>query len=302
MPNLHELFDAASDGLPPLPDLAPAARRIVRRRKTATRCAAAALSSALVIGAGTFVLSGQHAGGVANIAGSTPRAFSNQYVLDTLRGLWPINGQHLALDPDYGQAIVVSEGGKSVGRMFFQVNPDSASVPGVLGCMYGDPGVSCTTMKTADGDRVLVEHATESPIGQGLAGTAPLHATATSEATATAAEQAHSAGQGGSLRAYRLHGTSLGQLSVVIDKGTTPTDQQLFALVESTAYEQLIESATAASSFEWLGTPPATATQTRTATQTATAAQGSTQARPPTPGASVTPPRGSDSARPPATP
>ncbi|HET9171332.1 MAG TPA: hypothetical protein VFN97_17975, partial [Actinospica sp.] len=61
MPNLHELFDAATDGLPPLPDLAPGIRRIVRRRKIATRSAGAALSSALVIGAGTILVGGIHA-------------------------------------------------------------------------------------------------------------------------------------------------------------------------------------------------------------------------------------------------
>lgn len=54
--NLYELFDTATDNLTPLPDLAPAAERIVRRRRIATRSFSAACAAALVIGVGTLTL------------------------------------------------------------------------------------------------------------------------------------------------------------------------------------------------------------------------------------------------------
>ncbi|HEU5354734.1 MAG TPA: hypothetical protein VFU65_09750 [Actinocrinis sp.] len=336
MPNLHELFDAASDGLPPLPDLAPTARRIVRQRRLATRSAAAALSSALVIGAGTFVLSGQHVGGVANTASGTPRTFSAQYVLDTLRSLWPISGQHLDYVPESGQAtIVISEGGHEVGQMFFEVSPDASQFPNVLTCWYGGPGADCVRTKAADGDQVLAEVAAATPVAIGSlpaatgpasspppvgatsspppvgataspppngATASPPPATDSKVANAWATPAPGSARLNVSARAYRLHGTSLGQLTVILGQGSLPTKQQMLTLVEATAYEQLIESAAAAGSFAWLGTPPATATASGGATQTPTAPYSSAPSNPSSPEASVTPPRGSDSAQPPASP
>lgn len=109
MPNLHELFDAASDGLPPLPDLAPRARRIAHRRKLATRSAGAALSSALVIGAGTMLIGGIHAStpsetglGAGTGAGpsSTGRAFAlartfHEEAVSALQQIWPVAGEQI---------------------------------------------------------------------------------------------------------------------------------------------------------------------------------------------------------------
>lgn len=106
MPNLHELFDAASDGLPPLPDLAPNARRIVRRRKIATRSAGAALSSALVIGAGTMLIGGIHASTPSDTgfgAGSSPSAGQlivhaktfHEEAVAALQKIWPIAGERI---------------------------------------------------------------------------------------------------------------------------------------------------------------------------------------------------------------
>lgn len=106
MPNLHELFDAASDGLPPLPDLAPGARRIVRRHKLATRSAGAALSSALVIGAGTMLIGGVHAStpssgdGIAAGSSNTSRAIPlaktfHEEAVAALQRIWPIAGERI---------------------------------------------------------------------------------------------------------------------------------------------------------------------------------------------------------------
>lgn len=105
MPNLHELFDAASDGLPPLPDLAPGARRIVRRRKLATRSAGAALSSALVIGAGTMLV-GVHGSnpstgdGIAAGSSNTSRAIPlaktfHEEAVAALQRIWPVAGEQI---------------------------------------------------------------------------------------------------------------------------------------------------------------------------------------------------------------
>lgn len=109
MPNLHELFDAASDGLPPLPDLAPDARRIVRRRKLATRSAGAALSSALVIGVGTMLIgihastpadTGFGAGSPSAGSSNTERAFPlaetfHEEAVSALQQIWPIAGERI---------------------------------------------------------------------------------------------------------------------------------------------------------------------------------------------------------------
>ncbi|HEY3869902.1 MAG TPA: hypothetical protein VGM10_16170 [Actinocrinis sp.] len=54
--NLYELFDNATDNLAELPDLAPVAERIVRRRRITTRSFSAACAAALVIGVGTLTL------------------------------------------------------------------------------------------------------------------------------------------------------------------------------------------------------------------------------------------------------
>ena len=106
MPNLHELFDAASDGLPPLPDLASDARRIVRRQKIATRSAGAALSSALVIGAGTMLIGGIHAstpsgdglsaGSPSYITRPIPLAKTfHEEAVSALQRIWPIAGEQI---------------------------------------------------------------------------------------------------------------------------------------------------------------------------------------------------------------
>lgn len=54
--NLYELFDTATDNLAELPDLAPVAERIVRRRRITTRSFSAACAAALIIGVGTLTL------------------------------------------------------------------------------------------------------------------------------------------------------------------------------------------------------------------------------------------------------
>lgn len=106
MPSLHDLFDAASDGLPPLPDLAPNARRIVRRHRFATRSAGAALSSALVIGAGTMLIGGLHAptapSGISFDPGasSTARPIAlartfHEEAVSALERIWPIAAEKI---------------------------------------------------------------------------------------------------------------------------------------------------------------------------------------------------------------
>ncbi len=256
MSDLYDLFDAASDGLPPLPDLAPAARRIARRRQLAARTTAAVLSSALVIGAGTFALSAQRSGTSVGGASRTPQSYSGQYVLDTLRSLWPIRGQHLALTAG-GYGIDIMQGDHMVGRMFFEVNLDADKFPSMLKCNYGSPGGDCVSAKSSDGDAVLAEFrpagAEPGPVTAGSLHTFP-SATATAIGTPGLTLSAQKNGFG---RAYRLHGTHLGQLTMMGSTDAMPTNGQLLALVESASYEQLIESAAAADSFQWLGTPPA---------------------------------------------
>jgi len=231
MPNLHELLDAATDGLPPLPDLAPSARRIVRRRRLAARTTAAVLSSALAIGAGTFTLS-MHNSSRATDADNNlqpAHAYSNQYVLDILRSLWPLKNQQLTLDPTGPYAIIVTQDGRSISRIYFEVIPDIDSFPGMLGCSgyYGVRGV-CIEGKADDGDPVLTSIS--------------------------------SAGRATFADAYRLRGSYLGLLEIQNDgsaQDSLPTNQQLFAMMKTPGYESLIVSAIGGSSFGYLGTPPA---------------------------------------------
>lgn len=283
MPTLHDLFDAATDGLPPLPDLAPTARRIARRRQLAARTTAAVLSSALVIGAGTFVLSAQHASSVVSGTSSTPHTFSSQYVLDTLRSLWPIHGEQLSLDPSASDAVIVKRGGNAVGRLVFATYPDVSKVPSALGCERGTPPGSCVTARSDDGDRVLAEYSM---------GVVP---------DSNAASTARSNIKSKLARTYRLHGTYLGQLTVFGAFDALPTDQELLTLVESAAYEQLLESAVAASSFQWLGTPPAGVPSYSYGPSPSTTPNTASRGASPRGSVYFTHPRGSGSAQPQAT-
>jgi hypothetical protein len=103
MPNLHELLDTASDNLPPLPSLAPTARRIARRRTLATRSVGAALSCALVIGGGTLLIGGlQGSTAAATGAGSsrTVKTVSDaekfrEEAVSALQQIWPVTGEQI---------------------------------------------------------------------------------------------------------------------------------------------------------------------------------------------------------------
>ena len=252
MPNLHELFDAASGDLPPLPDLAPSARRIVRRRHLAARTSAAVLSSALVIGVGTFALSAQNSGNARDAANSPPRAYSQQYVLDTLRSLWPNKNQQLNPE-DSTPMIDVMQDGQQVGFVSFGVFSDVALFPGALNCAGQDKG--CLTTTTDDGDKVLGETLGE---GSALAYSTPSPSAGwpTKQAWPSLNPSTMSVNVLANIRGYRLHGSYLGLLNALgSNKTALLTDQQALDIAESPAYEQLIESAVAASSVNSLAKP-----------------------------------------------
>lgn len=255
MPTLHELFDAATDGMPPLPDLAPAARRIARRRQLTTRTATAVLSSALVIGAGTFALSVQHPGpGTAtDAASSPPRTFSEKRVLETLQSVWPNKNQQLRLSAG-GYGVTVSQDGQNLAYLFFTVAPDVANYPKMLACTQGD--VSCITAMTPDGDKVLSE------LGnfysqQVTLTTPPPAVTGASPVTTPTPHKYAGIPVSGTERGYRLHDTYFAQLTFDAESAPVLTDRQLLTIVESSAFEELIDSSVGSSSFDWLGTPPA---------------------------------------------
>jgi len=262
MPTLHDLFDAATDGLPPIPDLAPSARQIARRRQRATRSVAGALGSALVIGAGTLTLSLVNSGTRVG-ALSTPASYGNQYVISTLQNLWPISGQHLSQEQGNPYVIIVSQNGKEVGRLFFEVVPDVSSFPEVLACgmnpsANGTPA-GCLTGTTADGDQVLVESRDSSnPAAVGRRSAIMTFSRPDTSASPDTSTPPYAPLKGGADRAYRLHGSYLGQLNLIFENAADqPTAQQLLAVVQSPDYEQLIVSAANAGSFDYLGTPPA---------------------------------------------
>lgn len=107
MPNLHDLLDAATDDLPPLPSLAPQARRIARRRTRARRSAGVALcSSILILGVGATVI-GLHAStpsGTGTSAGTgssgtrrivTPTDHFHDEAVSVLQQIWPIAGERI---------------------------------------------------------------------------------------------------------------------------------------------------------------------------------------------------------------
>lgn len=269
MPNLHELFDAASGDLPPLPDLAPSARRIVRRRQLAARTSAAVLSSALVIGAGTFALAVQNSGNARDAASGPLQAYSRQYVLDTLRSLWPNKDQQLSAMPPGGDGIIVTQDGKQVAYAYFEVMADIRKFPGALNCF--NPPNDCFRATTADGDNVLAEHdsftwgpgpsgGTYAPFPHASAsvGTIPTKIVPTIAGSPVRMPVYLFGQASGQAIGYRVHGIYFGQLNITVLSGPeVMTDQQMLGIVESPAYEQLMESAVAASSLSWFGTPPA---------------------------------------------
>jgi hypothetical protein len=112
--DLHDLFDAATAGLPPLPDLVPEAHRIVHRRRLATRSLGAALSAALAIGAGTFALdSPWRSGGATGFslqAGSAPASAERDFktrAAALLQSVWPVHGETIRPAVGDPQAFVV---------------------------------------------------------------------------------------------------------------------------------------------------------------------------------------------------
>jgi len=255
MPTLHELFDAASGDLPPLPDLAPAARRIVRRKQLAARTSAAVLSSALVIGAGTFALAVQHSGNARDAASSPSQAYTNQQILDTLRGLWPDKNQQLSARD--GGGVIVSQNGKTVGIVTFDVVADVAEFPDELTCPSWMKG--CQQATASDGDKVIIrmdsikEHSAASLVVRNSGAPSPSYS-ALAATPGPASTDELSVKEMSS--ASRLHGTYFGRLTVASSGTGQLTADQLLDIVESPAYEQLIESAVAASSLDWFGTPP----------------------------------------------
>jgi hypothetical protein len=116
--DLHDLFDAATADLAPLPDLVPEAHRIVRRHRLATRSLGAALSAALAIGAGTFAVdspwrSGGATGfGVRAGSGSAERDFKTRAAA-LLQSVWPVRGETIRPAVGDPQAfVVIAPGGK----------------------------------------------------------------------------------------------------------------------------------------------------------------------------------------------
>lgn len=124
--DLHDIFDAATADLPPLPDLVPEAHRIVRRHRLTTRSLGAALSAALVIGAGTFALaspwrSGSSTGfsvqagsgaGSSSGSASAERDFKIRAAA-LLQSVWPVQGETIRPATDDAQAFVIlAPGGK----------------------------------------------------------------------------------------------------------------------------------------------------------------------------------------------
>jgi hypothetical protein len=110
MTDLYHLFEAATDDLAPLPDLAPNARRIARRRSVTTALTSTVLSAALVIGVGTVVFLGTRNGpatvgaGFGSGSGGSkaitftakpePGQFPNQATA-ALQAIWPFNGERI---------------------------------------------------------------------------------------------------------------------------------------------------------------------------------------------------------------
>lgn len=117
--DLHDLFDAATADLPPLPDLVPEAHRIAHRRRLATRSLGAALSAALAIGAGTFALDGPWRSGGATgfsaqaASGSTERDFKTRAAA-LLQSVWPVHGETIRPAVGDPQAfVIIAPGGKT---------------------------------------------------------------------------------------------------------------------------------------------------------------------------------------------
>jgi len=148
--DLHDLFDAATADLPPLPDLVPEAHRIEHRRRVATRSLGAALSAALVIGAGTFALnaSGRSDGstglsvkaGSGSASGSAERDFKTRAAA-LLQSIWPVHGETIRPAVGAAQAFVIIA---SDGKVYpLTLRTDGTSQPG-SGSLEVDHNVDTT--------------------------------------------------------------------------------------------------------------------------------------------------------------
>jgi len=148
--DLHDLFDAATADLSPLPDLVPEAHRIARRHRLATRSLGAALSAALAIGVGTFALDSPWRSGTSTglsvQAGSAPGSAERDFksrAAALLQSVWPVHGETIRPATGDPQAFVVIAPG---GRVYpLTLRTDATSHQGT-GCPEAEHNVE--TMPT----------------------------------------------------------------------------------------------------------------------------------------------------------
>jgi hypothetical protein len=132
---LHDLFDAATADLPPLPDLAPEAHRIVHRRRLATRSLGAALSAALAVGAGTFALDSLWRSGGAtgfSLQVVSPERDFKIRAAALLQSVWPVRGETIkpAAGRDPGAFMVLVPGDRVVYQLFLSTSATSSQGAG----------------------------------------------------------------------------------------------------------------------------------------------------------------------------
>jgi hypothetical protein len=162
MPELHDLFDAASDDLPPLPDLLPDVHRAARRR-TLTAGAATGVGVAVLVGisavglfavrdgtgaaddsgSGTGALNSGPVGAFPSENPSMARSAFETYAAGVLQAEWPLPGERIAPDgatksgpPRFS---VLTAQGKDEIVMSFERLPKNATQQAKAPCATGTP-------------------------------------------------------------------------------------------------------------------------------------------------------------------
>ena len=162
MSELHDLLDAASDDLPPLPDLLPDVHRTARRRSFATGAAVgvgvAALVGASAVGlfavrdgTGAAVTSGNGSGALGSGQDSAfpsddpsmSRSAFETYAAGVLQAEWPLSGERITPDGTsvngLPQFSVLTPQGKDRILLSFDSLPKSDADQATAPCATGTP-------------------------------------------------------------------------------------------------------------------------------------------------------------------
>jgi hypothetical protein len=265
--NLYELFDAALSDLEPMADQVPAAQRIGRRKQELRRSGLAAVGAAFVIGAGTLVIAAPWSDNTGLAPGSvvTSGTYSS-LVTSTLNQLWPAadRGTLAQAQVHFGAGLVplpfmtqaFPPVPPALGIEQLSASEAAADKP----CPTISPAAAvaffCSESTLADGTIVMVSNTTEfepydiddpgsNPAESFAVAVAPFHNVPAISSSAPLMVPFGTSGITSVVSLTVWKGDSEETLYLPYDFVATPSNAELTAIGESSAFQKLLASALA---------------------------------------------------------